>query len=199
MSTPMIQVPEGDFAAYIFDCDGTLADNMPLHYSAWQAALRGQDCDFPEALFYQLGGTPTDRIVEILNERCHSHMPVRETARYKEQFYLQGLDQIRPIEPVVNIVYETYGKLPMAVASGGHRKIVTRTLTCLGILEKFNTIVCSEDYTQGKPHPEPFLTAAHRLGVPAERCLVFEDTEAGIQAAKAAGMQWVLVPPTRKH
>jgi HAD superfamily hydrolase (TIGR01509 family) len=191
----MIKIPEGDFAAYIFDCDGTLGDTMPLHYRAWCAALKGQDWEFPEAFFYELGGVPTEDIVEILNERHGSAMPVKETAHLKEELYLKGIEGILPIEPVVAIVHEVYGRLPLAVASGGHRRIVTQTLTCLGILDKFNTIVCAEDYRNGKPHPEPFLTAAARLGVAAEKCLVFEDTNTGIQAARAAGMQWVLVPP----
>ncbi len=131
----MITIPEGDFAAYIFDCDGTLGDTMPLHYSAWCAALKEQECDFPEALFYELGGMPTERIVEILNERHGSTMPVKETARYKEELYLKGIETILPIEPVVEIVNKVHGRLPIAVASGGHRRIVTRTLSCLGILE----------------------------------------------------------------
>ena len=190
----MIKIPEGNFAAYIFDCDGTLGDTMPLHYSAWCAALKEQHCDFPEALFYELGGVPTERIVEILNERRGCHLPVKETAHYKEELYLEGIDRIGPIEPVVEIVNRMHGKLLIAVASGGHRRIVTRTLSCLGMLEKFNVIVCAEDYRQGKPHPDPFLAAAERLGVAPEKCLVFEDTNAGIDAARAAGMQWVLVP-----
>lgn len=194
----MIQIPEGDFAAYIFDCDGTLGDTMPLHYTAWQAALAGYGCDFPEALFYELGGVPTERIVEFLNERHGCNMPVRETAVRKEEIYIKGVAQIRPIEPVVEIVDRVYGKLPLAVASGGHRHIVTKTLFHLGILEKFNAIVCAEDYRQGKPHPDPFLTAAKRLGVPPEKCLVFEDTKTGVEAARAAGMQWVLVPPPER-
>ena len=191
----MIKIPDGDFAAYIFDCDGTLGDTMPLHYSAWCAVLKERRLDFPEALFYELGGVPTERIVEILNERHGLDMPVVETARQKEELYLKGIEQIGPIEPVVEIVNQVYGKLPMAVASGGHRRIVTRTLSCLGILEKFNTVICAEDYRRGKPFPDPFLTAAERLGAPAEKCLVFEDTNTGIEAARAAGMQWVLVPP----
>jgi beta-phosphoglucomutase family hydrolase len=191
----MIQIPEGDFAAYIFDCDGTLGDTMPLHYRAWREALKGQDWDFPEAFFYELGGVPTERIVEILNQRHGSALPVTETAQLKEELYLKGIEEIGPIEPVVAIVNAVYGKLPMAVASGGHRRIVTRTLTCLGILDKFDAVICAEDYRNGKPHPDPFLTAAGRLGVTPEKCLVFEDTNTGIQAAQAAGMQWVLVPP----
>jgi len=193
-----IQLPDGDFAAYIFDCDGTLADTMPLHYKAWCAAMREHDCDFPEALFYELGGVPTVRIVEILNERHGHNMPAVETARYKEQLYLEMVSQIGPIEPVVAIAKEIHGKLPMAVASGGHRHIVTKTLDALGITGLFDVIIGSEDYVNGKPAPDPFLTAARALGVEPSRCLVFEDTQTGVTAAKAAGMQWVLVPPPQR-
>src|SRR2546423_1728053 len=189
-----LQIPPGDFAAYIFDCDGTLADTMPLHYKAWCAVLREHECDMPEALFYELGGVPTEQIVELLNERHGHHMPAAEVAQAKSELFLKMVEQIAPIEPVVAIVNQVYGKLPMAVASGGRRGIVTKTLNALGLAEKFNAIIGSEDYVNGKPAPDPFLTAAARLGVEPAKCLVFEDTQTGIAAAKAAGMQWVLVP-----
>ena len=192
-----IHIPDGDFAGYIFDCDGTLGDTMPLHYSAWLAALKEYGLNFPEALFLRARRACRRSISSrsLVNARHGPHMPVKETAEIKEEIYLKGIEQIAPIEPVVAIVNRVHGKLPIAVASGGHRRIVTRTLTCLGIVDKFDAIICAEDYLKGKPNPDPFLTAAQRLGVPPEKCLVFEDTNTGIQAARAAGMQWVLVPP----
>jgi beta-phosphoglucomutase family hydrolase len=195
-----IQLPEGDFEAYIFDCDGTLADTMPLHYKAWGAALKEHECDFPEALFYELGGVPTERIVEILNERHGYSMPVKDTAAYKDSLFVQMIPQTLPIEPVVELVHQFHGVKPLAVASGGKREVVIKTLDALGIVGKFQTIVTVEDYHRGKPAPDPFLEAARRLGVAPEKCLVFEDTTAGIAAARAANMQWVLVePPGRKQ
>ncbi len=191
-----MKIPEGDFGAYIFDCDGTLADTMPLHYKAWGAVLHEHQCDFPEALFYELGGMPTERIVEVLNDRHGYSMPPAETARQKEELFLAMLAEIKPIEPVVAIVREMSGRLPMAVASGGHRYVVTRTLDALGLLDRFEAIVCSEDYARGKPFPDPFLMAAQRLGIEPARCLVFEDTRIGEEAARAAGMASVLVPPS---
>ncbi len=193
-----IQLPDGDFAAYIFDCDGTLADTMPLHYRAWCAALKEHNAEFPEALFYELGGVPTERIVEILNERHGHSMPVRETAAFKDNLFAQLIPQILPIEPVVELVHQFHGAKPLAVASGGTREIVTKILDALGILKNFDAVVTAEDYRRGKPAPDPFLEAARQLGVPPARCLVFEDTPAGIAAAKAAGMQWVQVPPPRR-
>ena len=190
-----LELPPGDFAAYIFDCDGTLADTMPTHYRAWQEALGEHAANFPEAMFYELGGVPTARIVEILNERHGSSLPVDATVEHKESIFLKLSPQIAAIEPVVSIAKAMHGRKPMAVASGGHRRIVMTTLRALGIVDLFDTIVTSEDYRRGKPSPDPFLEAALRLGVAAEKCLVFEDTATGIEAAKAAGMQWVLVPP----
>lgn len=188
-----IKLPDGDFAGYIFDCDGTLADTMPLHYRAWLAALKEHNAEFPEALFYELGGVPTERIIEILNERHGHSMPVRETATEKDDLFVQMIPQILPIEPVVQFVHQFHGTKPLAVASGGTREIVTKILDALGILKKFDAIVTTEDCRHGKPAPDPFLEAARRLGLAPARCLVFEDTTAGITAAEAAGMQWVLV------
>lgn len=189
-----IKLPDREFDAFIFDCDGTLADTMPTHYRAWQIALGEHAADFPEAMFYELGGVPTSRVVEILNERHGHTLPVDETVEVKERHFLELSSEIAAIEPVVSLAREWHGRKPLAVASGGHRRIVLNTLRALGIVDLFNTIVTSEDYSRGKPHPDPFLEAARRLDVVPERCLVFEDTTTGIQAATAAGMASVLVP-----
>jgi HAD superfamily hydrolase (TIGR01509 family) len=196
---PTLQIPPGDFDAYIFDCDGTLADTMPTHYRAWCTALGENARDFPEAMFYELGGTPTSRIVEILNERHGYSMPVKETVDYKEALFLSMSHEVAAIEPVVALARSFHGVKPLAVASGGHRRIVVNTLRALGIADIFAAIVTSEDYRRGKPAPDPFLEAALRLDVAPERCLVFEDTATGIAAATAAGMQSVLVPPPRRR
>ncbi len=190
-----LTLPPGDFDAYIFDCDGTLADTMPTHYKAWVTALGEHARDFPEALFYELGGVPTARIVEILNERHGHTLPVAETVEIKERLFLELSHEVAAIEPVVALARKYHGVKPLAVASGGHRRIVLTTLRALGIADLFQTIVCAEDYQRGKPSPDPFLEAALRLHVAPERCLVFEDTATGIAAATAAGMQSVLVPP----
>ncbi len=198
MSDPIsttFTLPPGPFDAYIFDCDGTLADTMPTHYRAWQIALGPHAASFPEAMFYELGGVPTCRVVEILNDRHGFGMPVDETVECKEALFLEMSAEVAAIEPVVALAKSFAGKKPLAVASGGHRRIVLKTLDALGIARLFDAIVCSEDYTRGKPFPDPFLEAARRLRVAPEKCLVFEDTTTGIAAATAAGMQSVLVPP----
>ena len=190
-----LELPAGDFAAYIFDCDGTLADTMPTHYKAWLSALGPHADKFPEAMFYELGGVPTARIVELLNERHELTLPVDDIVAHKEHLFLEMSHEIAAIEPVVALARSYAGVKPLAVASGGHRRIVMNTLRALGIADLFQTVVTSEDYRRGKPAPDPFLEAALRLGVAPEQCLVFEDTSTGVAAAKAAGMQFVLVPP----
>src|SRR5882757_11417617 len=172
---------------------------MPTHYRAWTTALGEHARDFPEALFYELGGVPTARIVEILNERHGHTLPVAETVAHKEALFLEMSHEIAAIEPVVALARKYHGHKPLGVASGGHRRIVMNTLRALGIVELFQAIVCSEDYQRGKPSPDPFLEAALRLNVAPERCLVFEDTATGITAATAAGMQSVLVPPPKRR
>ena len=190
-----LELPPGDFAAYIFDCDGTLADTMPTHYKAWLTALGAHAEVFPEAMFYELGGVPTARIVEILNERHGLTLPVDTTVAHKEHLFLEMSGEVAAIEPVVALAKSFAGVKPMAVASGGHRRIVMSTLRALGIADLFQAVVTAEDYHRGKPSPDPFLEAALRLGVSPEKCLVFEDTATGIAAANAAGMKSVLVPP----
>jgi len=193
MTTSAIQIPEGEFAAYIFDCDGTLADTMPLHYRAWQRLLREEGGDFPEDLFYSWGGRPPSEIVPDLAKHYGFTLDLHEAVERKENYYLELLDEAQPIEPVIAIARAMHGKLPLAVASGGPRDVVMQTLGKIGVTEIFDVIVGAEDYARGKPAPDPFLETARRLGVPPESCLVFEDTVTGEQAARAAGMACVIV------
>ena len=96
---------------------------------------------------------------------------------------------------VLEHINTNYGLIPFAVVSGSTRDSVTASLRSLGLAEKFEILICAGDYKKGKPDPEPFLLAAGRLGVKPQSCLVFEDGEMGIVAARAAGMASVKVPP----
>jgi len=194
----LLQIPEREFDAYIFDCDGTLADTMGLHYDAWKMALEPHGADLPEDLYYSWGGRPTREIVEALNEMQGLFMDPEAMVHHKEGLYHRLIPEVEPILEVVSFARSMQGKKPLAVASGGGRKAVTATLESLGLLHLFNTIVTSEDYSRGKPFPDPYLEAARRLGVDPSSCLVFEDTEIGKQSALAAGMECVLVAAPRK-
>ena len=194
-----LEISDRQFGGYIFDCDGTIADTMPLHFVAWTKAMKHFGGIFPEELFYSLGGTPATVIVGMLNEKYGLSMDPVLTVRCKEDYYLQMIPEVKPIEPVLAIARKMHGLVPLAIASGGHREIVIATLRALRIESIFTAIVCAEDYVNGKPSPDPFLKAAMLMGVAADACVVFEDTAIGIEAAKAAGMDWVLVPSLAEH
>lgn len=190
----MIPIPE-HIRGLIFDCDGTIADTMPAHYRAWVEALGEHQIEFPEAMFYEMGGIPAPRIVEILNERHGHDLPVMETALYKESLFERLIPQILPVEPIVEVVREYHGTLPLAVATGGFRHIVLKTLDVLRLREKFQAIVCADDVKRGKPAPDVFLEAARQLGTAPDLCMAFEDATPGIESATAAGMLVVDVRP----
>ena len=189
-----LPIPAGDFRAYLFDCDGTIVDSMPLHYIAWTAALGEWACPFPEDLFYSWGGKPAAEIIATLSEMYSVPMPLKQVATRKEEMYFDLLPRLEAIPEVVEHIEAQQGRIPFAVVSGGRRNSVFRSLTAVHLLDRFETIVGAEDYTNSKPAPDAFLLAAERLGVAPDDCLVFEDTDLGIQAATAAGMASVRVP-----
>jgi HAD superfamily hydrolase (TIGR01509 family) len=189
-----LPIPAGAFKAYLFDCDGTIVDSMPLHYIAWKTALGEWNCPFPEDLFYSWGGKPVDEIISTLNAMHGLHMPVEQVGTRKEGLYFDLLPQLKAIPEVVEHIEAQRRRIPFAVVSGGRRNSVIRSLTTVHLLDRFQTIVGAEEYTNSKPAPDAFLLAAERLGVAPADCLVFEDTDLGIQAATAAGMASVLVP-----
>jgi beta-phosphoglucomutase family hydrolase len=192
-----LTIPPGDFKAYLFDCDGTIADSMPLHYQAWKKALDEQNCTFSEELFYDWGGVAVADVIRRLNEMQQLNMSVAEVSDRKENFYLENLAQLKAIPEVVEHVTANHGRIPLAVVSGSTRDSVQSSLNALNLLDRFDTLVCAGDYKKGKPDPEAFLLAAERLGVTPESCMVFEDADLGIQAATAAGMASVKVPSPR--
>jgi HAD superfamily hydrolase (TIGR01509 family) len=177
----------------IFDMDGTLAHTMPVHYLAWLTALGEHGVEFAEDYFYSLGGTPPRTIVQILNEQQGADMDPEAVASYKEHTYMDLVGEALPIEEVISLAREYHGKMPLSVATGSIESVALKTLKGLGILELFDAVVCAEHYERGKPHPDPFLVAAEKMGVPAEHCVVFEDSWNGIKGAKAAGTMWVHV------
>ncbi len=180
-----------DHDALLFDCDGTLADTMPAHYRAWLAITSAHGIAFDEDRFYALGGRPTRDIVSGLAAEAGVVIDVDEAAELKERRFLEQLESVLPIDPVVEVVRRCRGRIPLAVVTGGYQSVCRRILARIGILDAFDTIVASEDTERHKPDPDPFLEAARRLGARPERCVVWEDSGLGIEAARRAGMQWV--------
>ena len=191
----MFDLSDYRFDAIVFDCDGTLADNMPLHYEAWKYGLEKNGASFevtPQMILSNAGKGIHD-IVGIFNREYGDHLDAGQVALTKDEYFEMHHHAIEPIPEVMEVVNLYKGKVPMAVASGSRSKSVMRTLTHLGIAELFYPIVSVDDVKHGKPAPDMFLMAAEEMGIEPDRCLVFEDGELGIQAAEACGMPWIRV------
>ena len=188
-----LELPPGPFSAFLFDCDGTIVDSMPNHFIAWQTALAEWHCTFDEQTFYAWGGMPVETIIATLNAQQNLKMPVKDLAERKEQLFYEYLTDLKAVPEVLEQIYAHHTRIPFAVVSGSNRQSVVASLTALNLLDRFETLVCAGDYTHGKPHPEPFLLAAQRLNVDPASCLVFEDTQLGIDSATAAGMQSIKI------
>ena len=193
-----LEIPPGEFAGYIFDLDGTLVDTMPLHYRAWDAAMRhvGLNAPLDEELFYSLGGVPTKRVAELIAAHYGLTIDAHAVFDHKEALFVEIQKDAKLIEPVVEIARRMSLTHPVSIASGGPRVIVRGMLELTGLASLFdyNRVITPEDVEHGKPAPDMFLLAAERMGVPPRKCLVFEDAEPGMRAAEAAGMKWVKVP-----
>jgi len=185
--------PEKLYKGYIFDCDGTVAHSMPIHYAAWRQTAEENGILMTEELFYSLGGVPTTRIVEILNEKFGTNLDPEEVARRKEAVYLENMGNMQPIEEVAAFARKVAKFAKVSIASGGYLPVVLETLKAIGFKDFFPVIVTTEQVSRGKPFPDMFLEAAKRMGVPPNECLVLEDSPAGIEAAKAAGMDYSLI------
>ena len=186
----------------VFDCDGTLADTMPLHWIAWNRIATRHGLHFPEDRFYALGGVPSRDILKLLSREQNIALDPIAVSAEKEDEYLPMLAQVQPIEAVVSVARAYHGKIPMAVASGGQKPIIEQVLVHLGIRHLFDAIVTSEDVTQQKPAPDIVLEAARRIGIAPQLCRGYEDTDLGMQAIIAAGMEAIdvrllLKQPTR--
>jgi HAD superfamily hydrolase (TIGR01509 family) len=185
--------PEKRYEGYIFDCDGTLADSMPVHYRAWADTVEKYGGTMPEDLFYALGGWPSNKMVEFLNERFHTSLDPEIIAVEKEQLYVERVSTIQPIREVAEFARQVATYAKVAVASGGILPVVTKTLEIIGFKGFFPVIVTTEQVKRGKPFPDMFLEASHRMSVHPSACLVLEDSTAGFEAATAAGMDYAKV------
>ncbi len=182
----------------VFDCDGTLADTMPLHWHAWQIIAKKYQLTFPEDRFYSLGGVPSRDIVKMLAREQGVTLDHIAAAHEKENAYLPLMMQVEPIQVVVEIARENYGKIPLAVASGGTNPIINQVLEHLKIRHLFTAVVTSEMVQNQKPAPDIFLEAARLIGVPPQFCRAYEDTDLGLQAIRSAGMEAIDVRPLRR-
>jgi HAD superfamily hydrolase (TIGR01509 family) len=187
--------PTRRYAGYIFDCDGTLADTMPLHHSAWKQALAaaGARFDFTWDIFVSRAGMSLERTVAELSVQFDAPLDPSVVAAQHRAIYHALEVEVQAVPGVLEFAREVAAFAPVAVASGSIRLHVQRSLTLIGAGDLFPVIITPEDVTHGKPDPEMFLLAAERMGVPPTECLVLEDGELGIEGARRAGMDYAIV------
>jgi len=184
-------MPTKNYEALIFDCDGTLTDSMPVHFVAWHRTMSHYGIIFPEDRFYSLGGMPTDKIIRMLASEQSVEVDVPAASIAKEDAFLELLHLLEPIQRVVDVARHFHKQLPMVVASGGFRDVIKQQISQIGCDGLFDALVTAEDTTLHKPYPDVFLEAARRVGANPARCLVYEDSDLGLQAARAAGMDFI--------
>ena len=180
-----------DHDALLFDCDGTLADTMPANYRAWLCVTDNHGLTFDEDRFYSMGGRPTRYIVATLAREAGLEIDIDAAAEMKEAAFLAEVGFVEPVDPVIEVIHRCRGRVPMAVVTGGYRHVCRQILQQLGIEDCFDLIVASEDTAKHKHDPDQYLEAARQLGVMPQGCVVWEDSDLGIEAARRAGMQWV--------
>lgn len=182
--------------AVVFDMDGLLFDSESVYRDAMMATARDAGFEMPNALFLQCVGIPWAGNVTLL--KAHYGEDFDTEAFRKEatrRFHVVADAEICLKAGVVEILdYLDQARLPRAVATSSRHETVQHHLGQHGLLARFDALVAQGDYARGKPAPDPFLTAADRLGIAPQDCLALEDSHNGVRAAHAAGMMTVMVP-----
>jgi HAD superfamily hydrolase (TIGR01509 family) len=182
------------FDAFLYDCDGTLADNMGAHKASYRAVATTYGFELDDAIIDELAGFPILQVAQEIKKRYRADFDAAVFAQQKILLFEGSfIEETRPIEFVVDHLKAHAGKVRIAVVSGGSRATISKTLRLLGISQLVEVLVCAGETPRGKPYPAPFLYAAERLGVEPSKCLVFEDGDPGVRAAEAAGMRWIRV------
>lgn len=181
------------YDALIFDMDGTLVDSMPRHLDAWETTSAEFGLPFDRARLNEYGGIPTRKIVAILAEQHGLTIDVEAFARRKVALYMEHIQQVSVFPAMWELVRRCHGKVPMGIGTGSPRNQAESILKSTGLDAYIQVVVSADDVVNHKPHPDTFLQVAEQLGANPANCLVFEDTQIGLQAGRAAGMETVLV------
>lgn len=183
--------------ALLFDWDGTLADSQAVNFAALARALWSQHTDLDRAWFDARTGVSTREMVQQVGALYGRQLDVDRAVGERDRNYFERIAEVSEVADVVEILRREHGHRACALATGGGRATVLPTAERLGLVELFDAVITREDVELGKPAPDIFLLAADRLGVPPEQCLVYEDSDEGLEAAAAAGMDVIDVRPLR--
>ncbi|WP_351235171.1 HAD family phosphatase [Streptomyces sp. NPDC002133] len=181
----------------IFDLDGTLVDSEPNYYEAGRRVLAGYGIsDFSWEHHTRFIGIGTRETLESLREEYGIDAPLEDLLAGKNRHYLTLARAKTEVYPEMRKFVERLDAagVPMAVASGSSRAAMEAVLEGTGLGVYLTTLVSAEEVAHGKPRPDVFLEAAHRLGAEPADCVVVEDAPPGAAAAHAAGMRCIAVP-----
>ncbi|MBK4216781.1 HAD family phosphatase [Paracoccus caeni] len=173
--------------ALIFDCDGTLALTGDMHFAAFAAAFAAQGGVLDNDWYHARGGLARQQLVEQWMEATGQVVELQRVVDDSIALAQTMTDSASPNPPVAELA-EIWGKRPSAVASNGEAPVVLATLRSCGLDHLFDTVVTLSDSGVPKPDPTMFLMAAQRLGTAPADCLVLEDSEQGLEAARCAAM-----------
>lgn len=184
-----ISLAEGTFSGLIFDCDGTLVDTAPAHLAALQEGLKPHGLAMTGEWYYPRVGLTPDALMDEYEALIGRAAPREDIYDRYNVAFQAGLHLMQEVTVIAEIARAWHGRVPMAVATNGHRVNVKATLEATKLLSLFDFIVAAEDVKQGKPAPDVFLEAARRMKVAPEKCVVFEDSDEGLEGARKAGMR----------
>jgi beta-phosphoglucomutase family hydrolase len=188
MIAPII-APIPPYKALIFDCDGTLADTLPVHFQTWSTSLQAVGADISRDWYYKYCGTSAEEMLQILKTLFGYQFDSESVIAERQRHYQSLINTVKEVQAVAEIVRTHYRKIPMAVASGGERVVLEATLNNIKLRDFFDVVVSIDDVEKGKPEPDIFLLASQRLGVAPQDCIVYEDSDGGLEAARRAGMR----------
>jgi beta-phosphoglucomutase family hydrolase len=186
---------DSKYKGLIFDLDGTLANSMPIHLKAWQKAGAKYGFTYSENDLNNYAGKSGVEIVHLINEKQNLSLDPEMIVSEKESNFLENLHLVKPIDTVLDVFLENYGKVPMAIGTGSFRRVAIQILENIGIKDNVQYLVSADDVEHHKPSPDTFLQCAELINIDPKDCLVFEDAELGFQAASNAGMDFIDVRP----
>ena len=189
-------LPIAPFRAAIFDMDGTILDTESVFKTIVFEVCTELGFEMSDSVHLGMVGSSHERSNELLVEAYGVTFPY---AMFNDRCRILMHDRMHAEVPVKPGARELIAELrdrniPIAIATSSRRAHAWTHLGTAGLLDLFDTIVTRDDVTNPKPHPEPYLLAASRLGIDPEHCLALEDSHTGVRAAHAAGMQTVMVP-----
>jgi HAD superfamily hydrolase (TIGR01509 family) len=187
----MVLHPAPHHRALIFDWDGTVADSQAVNYAVLRDALAEHGCDLAEPWFAARTGMSTRDMVTLIARLDGRTLDPDVVAARRDALYLSRVHEVAAVADVVAVLRSARPVRATALATGGGRGTVLPTVEALGLADAFDVIVTRNDVSAGKPSPELFLLAADRLGADPAACLVYEDSDEGLAAAHAAGMDAV--------